>query len=51
MPSEKIKVNYKITKEAKEFLNKLKSKLGVSHTAIVEISIREKAEKENITLE
>jgi len=44
-------VNYNLSETARNLLLKLQAKLGIDKTAIVEISIREKAEKENITLE
>lgn len=49
--STKKKRSYTLTSEADLLLEALSKKLGVSKTAILEISIREKAEKENTKLE
>ena len=48
---DRIRVNYIISKTAKNLLIALSSKLGLKHTSLIEIAIRELAKKEEITLE
>lgn len=44
----KIRTSFALSQDALTLLNKLSEKLGVSMAAIVEMSVRDKAVKENI---
>jgi hypothetical protein len=46
--SEKIATNMNLTKEGRTLLERLAQKSGISMTAVVELAIREKAEKQGI---
>lgn len=47
-PATKKATSIRLSEEAKRLLKLLSEKLGVSQTAILELAIREKAEKEKI---
>jgi len=44
----KTKTSFTLSADAISLLSKLAAKLGVSMAAIIEMSVREKAEKENV---
>lgn len=49
--SKKKLVNYTLSETARIFIKKLAIKLGINNTSVIEIAVREKAERENISLE
>lgn len=46
----RVKRSYTLTNELDELLKKLAQKNGVSKTAIIEIAVREKADRQGVTL-
>lgn len=45
---EKQRLGFSLTTEAQRLLRELKKKTGLSQTSVVEVAIREKAEKEGV---
>jgi predicted transcriptional regulator len=45
---EKKPTTVRLSGEARRLLNELSMHLGVSHTAVIELAIREKAQKEGV---
>ena len=50
MPSSKPQTNVRLSEEAKEALQALAQRLGVSANAVIEMLIREKARKEGLKI-
>lgn len=44
-------INVRLSEDARKLLALLASKLGISRTAVIELAIRELAEKKNIRIE
>jgi predicted transcriptional regulator len=47
-PVEKVSTSVRLTEEANRLLEVLASRLGVSKSAVLELAIREKAQKEKV---
>lgn len=48
MKKEAIKTSFRITSDAKNLIAQLSNKLGINQTSVIEIAIRQMAEREHI---